>query len=237
MRSTGGSRSPGDRPRRARALVGLLRALVALLVLTALVVGAVAVAPTVLDELGEGPTPIASESPPPTGEREPAERHPGDPGNSSYEGPTTVDAADVEAFIHHEVNDRRADRNLTTIEWDATVASVARAHSADMHERDYFDHGNPEGQDPFDRFQDVASYCQTYGENLAMTWIDRDIAGHDGDRHQTAEDVAVGVVEQWMESPPHREAMFAERWDRGGVGVYLGDDGQVLATYNFCTER
>ena len=236
MGPTGGSRSPADRSRRERALVSPLRTLVALLVMAALVLGAVAIAPTVLDELGEGPTPIASESPPPAGEREPAEPHPGDPGNSSYDGPPTVDAADVEAFIHHEVNDRRADRNLTTIEWDATVASVSRAHSADMHERDYFDHDNPDGQSPYDRFQEVAGYCRTYGENLAMTWIDRDIAGEDGDRHRTAEDVAVGVVEQWMDSPPHREAMFEENWDRGGVGVYLGDDGKVLATHNFCTE-
>jgi len=44
---------------------------------------------------------------------------------------------------------------------------VARALSEDMIARDFFDHVNPDGEDPFDRMADVGITYQTAGENFA----------------------------------------------------------------------
>ena len=246
----------GERPGPPDADGGsaLVRSVVRLLVLAVLVaglaLGAATLAPTVFEELDavedvefvERPSP--SSEPPPAGERDPDVTDPADPGVSSYETDVeTVTSDDVEDFVHAEVNDRRADHGLEPLEWDGTVASVARAHSADMADRDYFAHTNPDDEDPFDRFREVDDYCRGYGENIALTWLDRPVNGPDDadvDTHYTAEEVAGGLVDQWMNSTEHREAILEEHggpeWDRGGVGVYLDDDGAVYASHNFCTE-
>lgn len=219
-----------------RSLAALVY-LVALVLLVSLVVGAVLVGPALVDELEGERTPVVFEEPLPAGDRHPNLTDPSDPNGSLYDatGGTFTSAA-VEDFVHAEVNDRRAERGLEPIAWDGTIASVSRAHSVDMHEREYFDHTNPDGDDPMDRFGEVAEYCRAYGENLAMTWADRNVrTENDGvNRYETPEELAEGVVDQWMNSPPHREAMLSESWDRGGVGVYLTQEGQVFATHNFC---
>ncbi|WIV67884.1 CAP domain-containing protein [Natrialbaceae archaeon AArc-T1-2] len=231
--------SDGSGPVRAvaRVLFAILRMLVVAVVLAALVAGAVLVGPGLIDDLEDRTGPVGFEDPPPAGDRDPDRVDPADPGESTYEAAGgTVSSAAVEDYVHHEVNDRRAERGLDPIEWDGTIASVSRAHSADMHERAYFEHTNPDGEDPMDRFTDVAGYCRAYGENIAMTHLERPIAQPDGGttRHETPEQLAAGLVDQWMNSPPHREAILEASWDRGGVGIYLTEDGQVFATHNFC---
>ncbi|WP_207587808.1 CAP domain-containing protein [Halomontanus rarus] len=239
---SGPNRSPGpdSGPDSDRGLLGLLRALFTLVFLCALVAAAVLAGPTVIEELDEYANPVEVEEPPPAGDRSPDTLDPDDPGSSTYDGThTTFSAADVEDFVHLKVNERRTERGLEPLDWDGTIASVSRAHSADMSEREYFSHENPNNESPFDRFQDVSGYCRGYGENIAMTWADQRVERPSGDdtvRYRTPEELADGLVEQWMNSPPHREAMLSDTWTRGGVGVYLADDGQVYATHNFCIE-
>lgn len=236
---------------------GLLRGVIRLVVLVALV-GAIALAGATygpalvddldgfddVDEIDVGTQPSPSSEPPPTGERDPEVTDPDDPNESSYETDVeTIPSNDVEDFVHAEVNERRAAHDLEPIEWDGTVASVSRAHSEDMADREYFSHSNPDGEQPYDRFRDVDDYCRGYGENIAMTWVDRPVEAADGNgtvEHRTAEGLAEGLVDQWMNSTDHREAILEENvpygWDRGGVGIYLAENGQVFATHNFCHE-
>jgi uncharacterized protein YkwD len=237
-----------------RALIrGLVNLLVIAALLCVIVLGAATFAPALVDnlegvddiddiEIGSQPSP--SSEPPPAGERDPNVTDPADPGETTYEtNVETVASDDVEDFVHAEVNDRRADHDLEALEWDGTVASVSRAHSADMAEEEYFSHTNLEGDQPYDRFSDVDDYCQGYGENIAMTWVDTPVeqpGGNETVEYQTAEGLAEGLVDQWMNSTDHREAILEENvpnaWDRGGVGIYVDDDGRVMATHNFCHE-
>ena len=247
-------REPAARgPTFGRSNRAILRSLVRLLVFAVLVAGLVlagmVLVPTLVDDLEDlddveiVDRPAPSSDPPPAGERDPQVTDPGDPGVSSYETDVeTVHSDDVEDFVHAEVNDRRAAHGLDPLEWDGTVASVARAHSTDMAERDYFAHTTPDGEGPFDRFRDVDDYCQGYGENIALTWIDRPVDQPNDDpvTYYTAEGLGEGLVDQWMNSTEHREAILEDHggpsWDRGGVGVYISDDGGVYASHNFCTE-
>ncbi|WP_440771378.1 CAP domain-containing protein [Natronorubrum sp. DTA28] len=251
------STDPNDSDPTDRALLrGILRFFVAVALIGALAFGAVLFAPTVIDDLGGvdefespngvdiGTQPSPSSDPPPAGDRDPNVTDPDDPGNSTYDADVeTIDSETVEDFVHAEVNERRAEHGLEPLEWDGTVASVSRAHSYDMAERDYFDHVTPDGEQPMDRFNDVDDYCRGYGENIALTYIDRPVQNPDTDetdRHETAEELANGLVDQWMNSTPHRQAILEEDgvpdWDRAGVGVYLTDDGEAYASHNFCRE-
>lgn len=249
--------APRDRPRsraappRERAILrSILRLFVAVLFVAAVLFAAVTLGPALVDDLERledvavRDRPVPSAEPPPAGDRNPAVTDPGDPGISTYESDVeTVSSAAVEDFVHAEVNERRTARGLEPLEWDGTVASVARAHSYDMARRGYFGHANPDGEDPFDRFSAVDDYCRGYGENIALTWLDRPVDRPGGDgvaTYHTAEDLADGLVDQWMNSTEHREAILDEHggpaWDRGGVGVHVADDGAVYAAHNFCHE-
>ncbi len=180
--------------------------------------------------------------PPEPDEWQPPETDPADPGESTYEtDEETVSSTEVEEHVHRLVNEERVEHGLDPIDFDGTVASVSRAHSLDMNERDYFAHINPDEESPHERFQQVADYCQAYGENIARTAVGEPVErAHDGERveYHTAEELAQGLVEQWMNSEEHRATILEEdtgEWERGGVGVYLTDDGTVFATHNFCT--
>ncbi|PGF17064.1 serine protease [Natrinema sp. CBA1119] len=228
-----------------RALMrGLVNFLVAVVLVCSLALGTALFAPQLIDGLGLEERPSPSSDVQPAGERNPNVTDPDDPGNSSYETDVeVVRSATVEDFVHAAVNERRAEHGLEPLVWDGTIASVARAHSEDMDDRDYFRHRNPDEEGPYDRFQDVSNYCPGYGENIAKTWLDRPVERPGGDgtvRHRTAEGLATGLVNQWMNSTSHRQAILEEGdtpgWDRAGVGVYITDDGEVYAGQNFCRE-
>src|SRR6056297_1929728 len=237
------TRSDSDRtaatgPPEDRAVLGLVRFVLTVVVLVGLVFATVTVAPQFVEEVVYQQSAIETEAPPAAGNHNPTLQHADNPGNSTYEGAATVRSEHVEDYVHYRINDIRAEHGLDPLVWDGTIASVSRAHSEDMAVRDYFNHTNPDGESPMDRFETTADYCYEYGENIAQNWVDRPVETHDGEtvQYRTAEELADGLAEQWMNSPPHRKAILAEGWDRGGVGVYITDEGKVFATQNFCTE-
>jgi uncharacterized protein YkwD len=101
---------------------------------------------------------------------------------------------------------RPADAPLTC---DPVLAEVARAHSQDMCNRDYFDHDNPDGLDPFDRMREADIGFRTAGENIAAGSPDPDTT-HEG----------------WMNSSGHRRNILDARYGRVGVGRVACPDGR-----------
>lgn len=236
------------RSRETAGVSSVLRVLLFAVLCVSLALATVLAGPAIVDELndlgGIDERPAPSEEPPVAGDRDPDRIDPDDPGETTYETDVEeVSSETIEDFVHAEVNDRRADHDLEPLTWDGTIASVSRAHSADMAERDYFDHVNPDGERPLDRFSDVGDYCRSYGENIALNWLDAPVQEPDGGsatEYHTAEGIAEGLVDQWMNSTDHRQAILEENvdgsWERAGVGVYVADDGKVYATQNFCSE-
>ncbi|MFP9192709.1 CAP domain-containing protein [Natronosalvus vescus] len=231
----------------SRGSSGVGSILIAIGFIGALVLAGIFVAPQALayveDELGG-----SAIDPPALGDRTPEHVDQNDPGETRYNTEAeTVSSVAVEDRVHELVNERRAEHGLEPIGFDGTIASVSRAHSQDMYERE-FAHVNPDGETPHDRFDAVADYCQVYSENIARTSVGTLVErSYDGERveYHTADELAEGLVEQWMNSPEHRAAILGEQeavreaggWDRGGVGVYITDEGRVFATHNFCTVR
>src|SRR5699024_9425938 len=75
-------------------------------------------------------------------------------------------AADLEAEVVALTGQIRADQGCTgTLDVDERLTEASRVHSADMAERDYFDHESPEGDGPADRAGD-AGYDAWGGENI-----------------------------------------------------------------------
>jgi uncharacterized protein YkwD len=118
-----------------------------------------------------------------------------------------VPAPDVEAEVLALVNAARAAAGCAPLDADAGLAGVARAHSADMRDRDFFDHVNPDGLDPFDRAR-AAGQTQARAENIAY-----------------GQPTPAAVMETWMNSSGHRANILDCSLRTLGVGVAEGAGG------------
>ncbi len=102
------------------------------------------------------------------------------------------------------LNIDRQDQGLPALRCDLRLADVAREHSQDMAERDFFDHVNPDGEEPWDRMRRGGiNDFGTAGENIAFGY-------------PTARDVQEG----WMDSPGHRANILSTAYTHVGVGVF-----------------
>ncbi len=126
--------------------------------------------------------------------------------------------ANMDRYDHPEESDCAP--NLT---WSDDLAAVALAHSKDMCDRDFFEHENPDGKDPFDRMGDAGISFVYAAENLA--------AGTGMTMEQ-----ANGM---WMDEPQctfnHRSNLLSRKITHIGVGVYDCSDGWVYVTQDFAT--
>ena len=104
------------------------------------------------------------------------------------------------------VNVQRAAAGCGALTADPALAAVARAHSADMRDRDFFDHVNPDGLDPFDSA--ARAGLVAHAENIAYGQPD-----------------PAAVMDAWMNSAGHRANILNCDLTRLGVGVAQGAGG------------
>ena len=119
--------------------------------------------------------------------------------------PDTLDI-DSDAFekeVLDLVNIERSNHGLGLLIWDDKLASVARAHSADMARRNFFDHTSPDGATPVERLNNAGIVYRFYGENCAM-----------GPRTPKK------AVDGWMNSPGHRANILNAKHTHLGVGFH-----------------
>lgn len=134
-----------------------------------------------------------------------------------------VNISEVEQFVLDYTNQERTKAGLNPLSLDKRLAQIARAHSTDMSQRQFFEHDNPDGLDPTGRGQ--AAYPNVFkgiGENIFKFVV------YEG----TDQDLAESLVEGWMNSPGHRKNMLTADYTSLGVGVaQSGTD--LYATQNF----
>jgi uncharacterized protein YkwD len=68
------------------------------------------------------------------------------------------------------VNGARATRGLPGLEWDATMAAVARAHATDMMKRANVSHSGSDGSTPAERMRQAGVKFQYGSENIWTYW-------------------------------------------------------------------
>ncbi|MGW7316982.1 sigma-70 family RNA polymerase sigma factor [Streptomyces sp. NPDC054854] len=105
-------------------------------------------------------------------------------------------------------NSERAAAGCGPLKDDAQLRSAAQAHSADMAQRNFFSHTNPDGVDPGARTTASGYRWSTYGENIAKG-------------QQTAQ----AVMDSWMKSPGHRANILNCSFKDLGVGMQPGAGG------------
>lgn len=129
--------------------------------------------------------------------------------------PPPVNIGAVEQDIFRLTNQERAKNNLPPFVWDGALANVARLHSQDMNSRNFFDHTNPDGLDPFARMRKGGIQVEYGAENIAGA------------------PTADMIVANWMNSPGHRANILNPIYTKLGVGVARDSKYGLLATQNF----
>lgn len=100
------------------------------------------------------------------------------------------------------VNAARTDSRCPALKWNASVATVARRHSEDMRDRNFFAHDNPDGLSPFDRLRGARIEFIAAAENILM--------GTTSGRR---------AFDLWMNSPGHRANLLNCSLAEHGVGT------------------
>ncbi|MFC1736251.1 CAP domain-containing protein [Candidatus Hydrogenedentota bacterium] len=136
---------------------------------------------------------------------------------AQWQTPEGWNAEEAEAF--NRINDERAARGLQALIPDTDLHAVARAHSQDMVDRDFFDHTNPDGLSPFQRMAAAGITYSKAAENIAWN------QGHSNPA-QTA-------VTAWMNSTGHRNNILNDTYTHTGMGVAATNDGKYYFTQVF----
>jgi uncharacterized protein YkwD len=133
----------------------------------------------------------------------PAPEPPSRPVPAKPQRPTapTVRNVGPELDVVARTNAERIRAGCGPLRVDGRLAAAARAHSADMVNRSYFEHDSPDGNTPADRAS-AAGYADYGGENIAY-----------GQRS------AAEVVSDWMGSPDHRRNILDCSFTTIGVGL------------------
>jgi uncharacterized protein YkwD len=133
-----------------------------------------------------------------------------------------VNLTGVESAIVDLTNDIRRRNGLAMLLVDGICRDAARGHSADMLDRNYFSHTNPEGRALKERMPANLAASQ-WGENI---WTGR---GYDP---RQVRYLAQKIMDGWMKSPGHRANILTPGYTHLGVGV-MTKNQEIRATQVF----
>lgn len=147
----------------------------------------------------------------------------------------------LEQRTHQLVNVERMKAGLNNLTWNEEVAEVARAHSTDMAQNDFFSHtGSGESNMSSRLHASDVYYWNSSGENLLVqSLVKYYIMNRRGEVMSTTfkdlEGFAQDAVDGWMASPGHRENILTPGFDEAGMGVIDNGNYSFYFTQNFIT--
>lgn len=133
---------------------------------------------------------------------------------------------ELERQVLKLTNEARRKHGLPSLEPDEMLTEMARQHSDDMLQRNYFSHTNPDGKDMKDHLLEAPAASRGIaraGEN---------IYGGRGQDCSDTKTMSRVIVDGWMTSPGHRANILNPDYTHLGVGVSLRGN-QIMATQNF----
>ncbi len=124
-----------------------------------------------------------------------------------------------ERQIFDLANCERVRRGMAPFIWDERAATTAKEHCRDMIYRNFFDHTNPDGKEPYCRMEEAGIDLWVAAENIAVGPTN-----------------AINVHHRWMNSWAHRINILGDI-EKLGVGVEFGGTFHTYFAQNFYTPR
>lgn len=146
--------------------------------------------------------------------------------NKAAEVKSTVSAkiASVEHIAFDIINQKRTENGLKPLTWSDPLENIARGHSQNMADFNYFSHRSLDGKMVSDRADEarLGKWC-AIGENIAFN---RGFA-----------DPIAKAVDLWMNSPSHKNNLMGENWKEAAIGVAIAADGSYYFTQVFLARK
>jgi uncharacterized protein YkwD len=128
-----------------------------------------------------------------------------------------VSTLELERQAFDLLNQKRVENGLKPVVWNEEIAKVARSHSQNMANNNFFSHQGLDGRTVDNRADSFGiRNWRRIGENIAYN------RGYDNP-------VEYAVL-RWMQSQGHRENLLNDKWKESGVGIAIAPDGK---TYYF----
>jgi uncharacterized protein YkwD len=153
----------------------------------------------------------------------------------------------IELLVHKFTNEQRVMNGLDPVKFDFEISDIARLHSNDMSNQNYFAHENLDGFDASDRARDAGYRCFKWIGNSYYLGLSENIfRGNLYDSMQllgevpvsynwlTNEEISHIAVDGWMNSEGHRKNILNSNFDQEGIGVFIDYKDRVYVTQNFC---
>ena len=118
--------------------------------------------------------------------------------------------SEVRAFALQLINRDRTLNGLGALVEDPLLSQAAQQHAEDMLKRHYFDHTNPDGHTPGDRYLALGGNYVVIGENILTA---------EGRLSYLNYQVAETYQKDWMYSNGHRENILEQGFSRFGYGI------------------
>ena len=136
--------------------------------------------------------------------------------------PTTV--LDLEQQAFQLINEKRREQRLKSLEWNETIAKIARLHSQNMANHKFFSHTGLDGSMVSDRADKSGlNKWRAIGENIAY--------------NRGYEQPIEFAVERWMQSPSHKRNLLDEQWRESAVGIFVTPEGTYYFTQVFLLRK
>lgn len=133
--------------------------------------------------------------------------------------PKAFGATSIERRAFDLINMERRAKGEEPLVWDDELCRMARQHSEDMAQQNFFSHAGPDG-DTVDRARALGIRgWRALGENIAY--------------NQGFDDPAGFAVERWMGSVKHRSNILSGMFTRSGLGTARAADGRIFFTQVF----
>ena len=139
---------------------------------------------------------------------------------SSVEASVVVNTVSLEQTAFDLLNQKRAQNGLQPLVWNEQLAGIARTHSQNMADFNFFSHRGLDNKMVSDRADDVGlTKWRAIGENIAF--------------NRGYQDPIEKAVELWLDSPSHRHNLLDNNWKETAVGIAVTADGSYYLTQVF----
>jgi len=124
---------------------------------------------------------------------------------------------EIRTLILAKVNEARKDAGVKPLTYNVYLEDSAQRYALDMAEKGFFGHVSPDGQTLKDRVGATGYYDRSYSRDCGC------IKGYTfGENIARGQKTADEVMEAWMKSPSHKEAILNPDYSDLGVGVFGG---------------
>jgi uncharacterized protein YkwD len=135
-----------------------------------------------------------------------------------------VNTVEVEKIAFNMINEKRIQNGLAPLTWSNGLANVAREHSQNMAEFQFFEHRGLDNKLVSDRAdKHSVPKWRSIGENIAY--------------NRGFSDPIAKTVQLWLDSPSHRRNMLSSDWKESAIGVAIAEDGAYYFTQVFLVRK